>query len=102
MPLTKPEIDFLDNFFHEYMMVTIGPAREALAAFQFRNQFDYCWLFEAYVNLRKAEGDDEAAIFGRPHATLPELPWRDAQAVRRRNMELEPEIMAARTKQGKQ
>ncbi|CAN5359702.1 hypothetical protein BH11PLA2_BH11PLA2_38410 [soil metagenome] len=100
MPLTQPEIDFIDVFLHEYMLIKRGPAWKAMTGFRLHYRPDYCWLFEAYSNHRKAEGDDEAAFFGRSHATLPPLPWRDAEEVRRRNAELEPEMMAARATQG--
>ena len=96
MPLTQPEIDFLDQWLHEYTFPKRGPAIEALAGFGFRNQFDYCWLLESYMILRQSEGDEEATLFGRPGAVLPPLPWKDAEEVRERNRQLAPEIEAWR------
>jgi hypothetical protein len=95
MPLTFPEVEFIESFIDEYMALEMGPAscklreRGLLGA-------EILHLLDAYSRahpprLEKKEIDGvagEVLVYGRPIPSLPDPPWPDAETARRRNAEI--------------
>ena len=104
MPLTPDEVAFLGPVVAEYADLRDRPAWAALRDRGIRYTA-LVWLMEAYqvidpprlTTVDTPEGPCEVLAFGRPADPLPECPWPDAGAARRRNDQLEAEVRAFRS-----
>ena len=110
MPLTPEEIAFLAPTWYEYADVRTGPAWTVLHLRGIK-YWDIKWLMEAYlgvdppriVNFATPDGaTSETLEFGRQIDPLPECPWADVEAARRREAEIEPEARELRSARGKE
>lgn len=104
MPLTPEEIAFLAPTVAEYAEVRNGPAWTVLNERKIGYR-SLTWLMEAYncvapprlVSQSAADGAiTETLQFGQPSDNVPECPWVDNEAARRRNQEVELEVLAFR------
>lgn len=105
MPLTPQEIAFLGPTVAEYADLRDGPAWGLLRERGIRYT-DIVWLMEAYrvvdpprlATVVTPDGRTrEVLTFGREVDPLPECPWHDAEAARRRNDQLQAEVRAFRS-----
>jgi len=95
MPLTPKEIAFLAHFAFEYMNLQPGPASQQFKSWGLRYLPNYSWLLDAYIGHVHRLGLFDGTV-PRPTDRLPPMPWTTAEAVRTRNAELEPEVLAYR------
>ena len=104
MPLTPEEIAFLGPTLAEYSDLQRGPAWLVLHDRGIRSD-DLVWLMEAYKfvdppgieTVVDTDGvTSEVFRLGRHRESLPPCPWADADAARKRNREIEPEVRKQR------
>lgn len=104
MPLTPEEIAFLGPALAEYSEPQFGPAWQALQDRGIHPD-DLVWLMEAYKFVEppgiETVVDPDGVTsdvfrLGRHRETLPPCPWADAEAARKRNREIEPEVRKQR------
>lgn len=100
MPLTPEEVTFLGPTLAEYSDLRCGPAWQSLWDRGICSD-DLVWLMEAYKfvdppGIETVVDPDgvpsEVFRLGRPQEILPPCPWADADAARKRNREIEPEV----------
>lgn len=104
MPLTPEEVTFLGPTLAEYSDLQRGPASQVLQDRGIRSD-DLVWLLEAYKfvdppgveTVVDPDGvTSDVFRLGRHQETLPPCPWEDADAARKRNREIEPEVRKQR------
>jgi len=103
MPLTTPEVEFIECYIDEYMANELGPASRKLRERGLVGA-EILQLLDAYSRTHSPRVEqknvggmiEEVLMFGRPSLSPPDPPWTDAETARRRNDEVLAEREAAR------